>query len=233
MKKLIALIVTLSLITTMSLTSFATVTVKCETGDAITINATETAEGSGVYTYDEATTFTTTLNEESSVTSGNSQTTILAVAGYTGAGSINTSSIQYINQGTEKNFTGFALKDGITTGTVTILMGGDNMPETTPIATVATLTFATVDDEGGEDPNPDPDVPEVPEYTLGDVDGNGTINATDAGWVLSKYTNSSTVLPGGDLSADVDGNDTINATDAGWILSKYTNSSTVFPAESK
>ncbi len=76
-----------------------------------------------------------------------------------------------------------------------------------------------------------PSEPEEPEYTLGDVDNNGTINATDAGWALSKYGDSSTVLPGGDASADVDGNGTINATDAGWILTKYGDSNTVFPAE--
>ena len=73
--------------------------------------------------------------------------------------------------------------------------------------------------------------PEAPAYTYGDVDNNGTINATDAGWVLSKYANSSLELQVPDEYADVDANDTINATDAGWVLSKYANSSLVFPAE--
>ena len=98
-------------------------------------------------------------------------------------------------------------------GTYTVIVGG------TGVATAAVGYFEI----GGTD---------EPEYTLGDVDGNGVINATDAGWVLKKYADSTTVLPCGvDAAADVVGNGTINATDAGWVLKKYADSTTVFPAE--
>ena len=37
--------------------------------------------------------------------------------------------------------------------------------------------------------------PDEPEYTYGDVDNNGLINATDASWVLTKYGIPTTVFP--------------------------------------
>ncbi len=72
------------------------------------------------------------------------------------------------------------------------------------------------------------------EFTYGDVDGNGTINASDASWVLTKFANSTTIFPCEyDAAGDVDGNGTINASDASWILTKFANSSTVFPVEAE
>ena len=76
--------------------------------------------------------------------------------------------------------------------------------------------------------------PDEPEYTYGDVDNNGLINATDASWVLTKYGIPTTVFPcGEDDAGDVDANGLINATDASWILTKYGIPTTVFPAELK
>lgn len=65
----------------------------------------------------------------------------------------------------------------------------------------------------------------------GDVDGNGTIDAIDASWVLTKVAVSTTELAD-EVAADVDGNDVIDAIDASWILTKVAVSSTVFPVES-
>ncbi len=223
MKKLIALIVTLCIVATMSLTSFAAVTVTSGEGDAIKIIATATDE-EGVFTFDEA---TTTFETTTEATSGNGQTTILAVAGYdNSAASITTTSIQYINQGTEKNFT-FALKEGLITeenpnAVVTILMGGDGMPSEAPVATVATLTIATVDDggeEGGEDT-------ETITVAYGDVNGDGEVGAADASLVLQKGVNliagftdqEGRTMP--ETVGDVNGDSDVGAADASLILQK-------------
>ncbi len=213
MKKLIALIAALGVVTSMSLTSLAAVTVTAGTDDAITINATET-ETEGVYTLDENTTFTT----DTSATEGNSQTTILAVSGYDGtAASITTNSIQYINQGTATNYE-FALKDALTSGTVTVLMGGDTMNAP---ATVATLTIATVE-EGGEDA-------ETITVSYGDVNGDGEVGASDASLILQKGVNliagftdqEGRAMP--ETVGDVNGDSEVGASDASLILQKGVN----------
>ncbi len=273
MKKLIAMISAIAVIGTMSLTSFAEITVKPNPELTTTVTLEKGESGyNASYTSDKV----------------NTQTTIVAVKGT----EIKTSSIQYINQLAQDSETviNFDLKDELAAGEiVTVYMGGDAIDKT-KIGTIAlpfTITF--YDEDGTElqkaeyvsgDPlvapaNPSKaedenytyafagwalksaptavislpaNVTEAAEYvavytatpiqsggeddfTYGDVDGDGTINATDAGWILTKFVNSSTELPAGDDSADVDGDGTINATDAGWVLTKFVNSSTVFPAE--
>lgn len=69
------------------------------------------------------------------------------------------------------------------------------------------------------------------EYPLGDVDGNGMVNAVDASYVLSEYADTSTSHSSGfsgpqKKAADVDINGAINATDASYILSYYVYTST-------
>ena len=68
-------------------------------------------------------------------------------------------------------------------------------------------------------------------YILGDVNGDGKINAVDASAVLTYYANISTNQEGGfkyvqKMAADVDNNDTINAVDASHILAYYAYVST-------
>lgn len=68
-------------------------------------------------------------------------------------------------------------------------------------------------------------VPTV-KYALGDISGDGEVNAVDASMVLSYYAIASTtkdadVKPEELAAGDVDGNGTLNATDASFILSYY------------
>ena len=120
MKKLIAMISAIAVICTMSLTSFAEITVASNTevtGTSLAKGATSGYDAS--YTSDKV----------------NTQTTIIAVKGT----EINTSSIQYINQLTQDSETviNFDLKDTLNAGeTVTVYMGGDAIGKT-KIGTIA------------------------------------------------------------------------------------------------
>ena len=63
-------------------------------------------------------------------------------------------------------------------------------------------------------------------YDLGDISGDGEVNAVDASMVLTYYAIASTtkdaaVKPEELAAGDVDGNGTLNATDASFILSYY------------
>ena len=138
MKKLIAMISAIAVICTMSLTSFAEITVT-PNPDLTTAVTLEKGESGG---YDAS-------YESAEV---NTQTTIVAVKGT----EINTSSIQYINQLTQdsEEVINFDLKDTLAAGEiVTVYMGGDAINKTkigtiTKAAEVQTynVTF-TVDGE--------------------------------------------------------------------------------------
>lgn len=64
-------------------------------------------------------------------------------------------------------------------------------------------------------------------YALGDVDGNGDINAVDASKVLAEYAKTSSGDGKGDFdaeqnkAADVDKNGDVNSVDASKILAYY------------
>lgn len=71
----------------------------------------------------------------------------------------------------------------------------------------------------------------VLDYSLGDVDDNGDINAVDASSVLAYYARTSTNQEGGysdsqKLAADVNSDDVINAVDASKILAYYAYTAT-------
>ena len=63
-------------------------------------------------------------------------------------------------------------------------------------------------------------------YVLGDVDGNGVIDGTDASLVLSVYAETSVgtdsrLTDSQTLAADADENHIVDGSDASWILSYY------------
>ena len=74
--------------------------------------------------------------------------------------------------------------------------------------------------------------PETVELVFGDVDGNGVVNATDAGYIASFFTGATgsvgsiyaigETVEDGILFGDVDGNGVVNATDAGYVASFFT-----------
>ena len=71
----------------------------------------------------------------------------------------------------------------------------------------------------------------VSDRLLGDVNGDGNINAVDASAILSAYANIATSNPTGlsdeaMAAADVDGNSKLNAVDASNVLSFYAFQST-------
>lgn len=65
---------------------------------------------------------------------------------------------------------------------------------------------------------------EGPAYTLGDVNANGSVDTTDAVWVLQNYVGSRQLDDTQKLAADVNVDNTINTTDAVWILQRYVGS---------
>ena len=60
--------------------------------------------------------------------------------------------------------------------------------------------------------------PNVPTYTLGDVNGDDKINAVDARWVLQAASGVRTFDAVQTAAADVNGDGKVNAVDARWIL---------------
>ncbi|OQB14373.1 MAG: Endoglucanase E precursor [Firmicutes bacterium ADurb.Bin193] len=69
-----------------------------------------------------------------------------------------------------------------------------------------------------------------PEVTLGDVNGDGAVNATDAGLVLQYFVGTITEFssPNGLAAADINNDGVINATDAGLILQYFVGTITEF-----
>lgn len=65
---------------------------------------------------------------------------------------------------------------------------------------------------------------EGPAYTPGDVNANGSVDTTDAVWVLQNYVGSRQLDDTQKLAADVNVDNTINTTDAVWILQRYVGS---------
>lgn len=79
-----------------------------------------------------------------------------------------------------------------------------------------TVTPAT----GGTDDPVDPPIPPIdePKVTLGDVDGNGKVNASDARKILRHSAKLELLDDAGIAAADVDGNNKVNASDARKVL---------------
>ena len=72
---------------------------------------------------------------------------------------------------------------------------------------------------------------EVPEYKLGDADGNGTINTIDAMLVMQYFARLITVDKLDVRACDVDGNGVVNTIDAMLIMQYFAKLISKFPAE--
>ena len=77
----------------------------------------------------------------------------------------------------------------------------------------------------------EPPVPPTPTVIYGDVDGNGTVEATDALEVLKNVVGKVTLTDDQQKAADTDGNGKIEATDALNILKKVVGKIDKFPVE--
>ncbi len=116
MKRLIALLVGIAVLMSMSLTSFAAFT------DEIAVN-------------EDGITYTAALSGDAATANAGKQTTIVAYKG----DSIEVGSIQYIDQAAQDSFT-FQLKDELTED-VKVVMGGEAIDK----QEIGTIKFATVD----------------------------------------------------------------------------------------
>lgn len=63
-----------------------------------------------------------------------------------------------------------------------------------------------------------------PAYTLGDVNNSGSVDTTDAVWVLQNYVTSRQLDDTQKLAADVNDDKKVDTTDAVWILQRYVGS---------
>lgn len=156
------------------------------------------------------------------------ESTLLAVEKGTALSAISgdTSKIFYIDQVTAKDGTATFTFDVENSKDLDIYSGYSTMTEAAPLNTVY--------EKGGDTPTPptpgDDPVPGV-DFTYGDVDNDGKINANDSGYVLAKYIfGSEFTFKYGENAANVDGNDKIDAVDAGYIMGNYVVGQ-VFPVE--
>lgn len=62
---------------------------------------------------------------------------------------------------------------------------------------------------------------------LGDINGDGTINAVDARWILQAVSGARTLTEKQRTAADVNGDGTINAVDARWVLQAVSGARTL------
>ena len=71
------------------------------------------------------------------------------------------------------------------------------------------------------------DIAPFPDVTLGDINGDGEVDAIDARWVLQASTNSRELTAEQQVAADVNADSVIDAIDARWILQASTGSRTL------
>lgn len=158
------------------------------------------------------------------------ESTLLAVEKGTALSAISgdTSKIFYIDQVTAKDGTATFTFDVENSKDLDIYSGYSTMTEAAPLNTVY--------EKGGDTPTPptpgeDP-VPGV-DFTYGDVDNDGKVDANDSGFVLAKYVYGTALeFKYGMKAADVDNSNSVDATDAGYIMSKYVNGQK-FPCEAE
>lgn len=153
----------------------------------------------------------------SGVTTPGDEVTILVLAPY--EVEISEDDIMYIDQMTSDATTGeysftFLMRDGAQEGDYDVWVGGTGVdnPETDVI---------TYDPSG-----------DTPDFTYGDVDGNGSINMTDVVFVVRAIVQTYELNEVEALAADVDGNEVINMTDVVYIVRYIVQTLDEFPAAS-
>ena len=123
--------------------------------------------------------------------------------------------------GTTANQTTSTTKTPVTTSTTKPVTTTTKTPPTTSATKVTGTSTATT-----TAPVTTTTTAPKTKYDLGDISGDGEVNAVDASMVLTYYAIASTtkdaaVKPEELAAGDVDGNGTLNATDASFILSYY------------
>lgn len=122
-----------------------------------------------------------------------------------------------------QNGSGVDMRNGV--AVLTMKKSGDSQSITS-----APKAIATKDANGALSPITKPNVTDDPYggYALGDVNGDGKINATDALLVLRSFAKKITLTPEQTLRADVNRDNKVNATDALKILRYFAKKITSF-----
>lgn len=164
---------------------------------------------------------------------GGQYTVIIAEKAKADAGNLADADILYINQGTsaEEFWASMGVKNALVDTNTSdqipteyvVRVGGENVSVTKGEKTYsyyeAVISVLTTPEST------------TPTYTLGDVDGEYGINATDATIVLKHVAGISTLIGDFLLAADVDGEYGVNATDATLVLKHVAGIIDSFPAE--
>jgi len=222
--------------TTSTTSTTTTTTTNKPTTTSTTSNTTTTTTNKPTTT---STTTTTTTNKPTT-TSTTSTTTTTTTNKPTTTSTTSTTTTTTTNKPTTTSTTSTTTttttnKPAITSTTLTTTTTTTNKPATTSTTTTTTTTSndkttTTVTDINETTSTTTSPVTQ-PDYTLGDVNNDGKINAVDASNVLAYYARISTNQEGGYteeqiLAADVTHDGSINAVDASNILAYYAYVST-------
>ncbi|PWJ14662.1 cohesin domain-containing protein [Ruminococcus flavefaciens] len=219
--------------TTTSTTSTTTTTTTNKPTTTSTTSTTTTTTTNKTTTTSTTSTTTTTTTNKSTTTSTTSTTTTTTTNKPTTTSTTSTTTTTTTNKTTTTS----------TTSTTTTTTTTTNKPATTSTTTTTTSSTTTTTTTSNDKTTTTTvtDINETtstttspvtqPDYTLGDVNNDGKINAVDASDVLAYYARISTNQEGGyteeqKLAADVTHDGSINAVDASNILAYYAYIST-------
>ena len=199
--------------TTTSTTSTTTTTTTNKTTTTSTTSTTTTTTTNKSTTTSTTSTTTTTTTNKTAITSTTSTTTTTTTNKPTTTSTTSTTTTATANKTTTSTTT------TTTSSTTTTTITSNDKTTITTVTDINETTSTTTS------PVTQPD------YTLGDVNNDGKINAVDASGVLAYYARISTNQEGGyteeqKLAADVTHDGSINAVDASNILAYYAYVST-------
>ncbi|WP_295120622.1 cohesin domain-containing protein [Ruminococcus sp.] len=206
--------------TTTSTTSTTTTTTTNKPTTTSTTSTTTTTTTNKPTTTSTTSTTTTTTTNKPTTTSTTSTTTTTTTNKPTTTSTTSTTTTTTTNKTTTTSTTSTTTTTTTTSSTTTTTTTSNDKTTTTTTVTDINETTSTTTSPVTQ-----------PDYTLGDVNNDGKINAVDASNVLAYYARISTNQEGGyteeqKLAADVDHDGRINAVDASNILAYYAYIST-------
>ena len=209
--------------TTTSTTSTTTTTTTNKPATTSTTSTTTTTINKPTTTSTTSTTTTTTTNKPTT-TSTTSTTTTTTTNKTTTTSTTSTTTTTTTNKPTTTSTTSTtttATANKTTTSTTTTTTSSTAITTTTSNDKTTTTTVTDINETASTTTSP----VTQPDYTLGDVNNDGKINAVDASDVLAYYARISTNQEGGyteeqKLAADVTHDGSINAVDASKLIRK-------------
>ena len=212
--------------TTSTTSTTTTTTTNKPTTTSTTSTKTTTTTNKTTTTSTTSTTTTTTTNKPTT-TSTTSTTTTTTTNKPTTTSTTSTTTTTTTNKTTTTSTTSTTTTTTTTTKDKTTTTSSTTTTTTTSNDKTTTTTVTDINETTSTTTSP----VTQPDYTLGDVNNDGKINAVDASNVLAYYARISTNQEGGyteeqKLAADVDHDGRINAVDASNILAYYAYVST-------